>query len=133
MLRNQLSLDTIGIISGTLCMIHCIGTPFLFIAKACSTSCCSEAPLWWQIIDYLFLIISFVAIYFVNKNVSKNWIKLSFWFSWIVLLLVILNHTFEIINLPKNIIYAPTFSIIALHFYNLKFCNCQNKISSSTQ
>ena len=50
------SLDNIGIIASSLCMIHCIGTPFLFIAKACSVSCCSDVPIWWQLIDYFFLI-----------------------------------------------------------------------------
>ena len=55
------SYDNLGIIASTLCMIHCIGTPFLFIAKACSTTCCADAPLWWKAIDYAFLIVSGVA------------------------------------------------------------------------
>ena len=55
--------DSVGIIASTLCMIHCIGTPFIFIAKACSATCCSEAPLWWVIIDYIFLFISFSQLY----------------------------------------------------------------------
>ena len=77
--RNLLnSYDNVGIVASSLCMIHCLGTPFLFIAKACSTSCCSEAPIWWQLIDYLFLIISFVAIYFATKNTNHYWIKIAF-------------------------------------------------------
>ena len=127
MIKTQLPLDSIGIISGFLCMLHCIGTPFLFIAKACSVSCCSEAPLWWQLIDYLFLIISFVAIFFVSKKISKSWLKFAFWFSWVVLLFVILNQTLEIIYLPSNIIYFPAFLTILLHFYNLKFCKCHSE------
>jgi hypothetical protein len=118
------SSDNVGIIASALCMIHCIGTPFLFIAKACTTTCCSEAPLWWQIIDYFFLIISFLAIYFVTQKISLTWIKIVFWSSWIILLLTILNHTFQTFEMPTNFIYLPASTIIILHFYNLKFCKC---------
>ena len=118
------SSDNVGIIASALCMIHCIGTPFLFIAKACTTTCCAEAPLWWQIIDYFFLIISFIAIYLVTQKTSLTWIKIVFWSSWIILLLTILNHTFQTFEIPKNFIYLPASTIIILHFYNLKFCKC---------
>ena len=118
--------DNVGIIASTLCMIHCIGTPFIFIAKACSATCCAEAPLWWVIIDYIFLFISFIAIYFISKNLKIRWLKNAFWISWVVLLFTILNHSLQIANIPKNFIYIPAFSIIALHFYNLQFCKCKN-------
>ena len=122
---RSFSLDNVGIMAGSLCMIHCIGTPFLFIAKACSVSCCSDAPLWWQLIDYFFLIISFVAIYFITKKTIPNWVKISFWISWLTLLLTILNHTFTIVEVPKYFVYIPASAIIILHFYNIRFCKCE--------
>ena len=118
--------DGIGIISGSLCLIHCVATPFIFIAKACSVSCCSDAPLWWQSIDYLFLIISFIAISFVSKNTNNNLLKISFWLSWVILLVVILNQSFELFYLPKNLIYISSFLIISLHLYNIKYNSCKN-------
>lgn len=118
--------DSFGIIASVLCTIHCMATPFIFIAKACSATCCSDAPLWWQVIDYLFLAISFIAIYFISKNLSIRWLKMSFWISWFVLLFTILNHSLLIVNLPNNFIYIPAITIIILHFYNLQFCKCQN-------
>jgi|TARA_B100000497_G_C7619614_1_gene372242 hypothetical protein len=117
--------DGIGIISGSLCLIHCVATPFIFIAKACSVSCCSDAPLWWQSIDYLFLIISFIAIYFVSKNTTNQLLKVAFWLSWAVLLVVILNQSFELFYLPKNLIYVSSFLIITLHLYNIKYNSCE--------
>ena len=125
--KLALSHDSIGIIASSLCMIHCIGTPFLFIAKACSTACCADTPLWWQAIDYVFLFISFIAIYYTTKNTSNKWIAPSLWLSWFILSLTILNHSFQLINLPNNFIYFPAALIIVLHFYNLKYCNCQEK------
>ena len=129
MLNNKIivPLDSIGIIASTLCIIHCIATPLLFVVKACSATCCAEAPIWWQLVDYLFLIISFIAIYFICKNLSIQWLKISFWSAWIVLLLTILNHTFEIVSLPEYFIYIPAATIIILHFYNLQFCKCEDK------
>ena len=91
---KRIQYDKIGIISSSLCMIHCMGTPFIFIAKACTTTCCSNAPTWWLMIDYLFLIISFVAIYFTTTKELKSWIIISFWTIWRFLLLATLDHSF---------------------------------------
>ena len=113
------SYDRIGIIAGSLCMVHCIGTPFLFIAKACASTCCSEAPIWWLLIDYLFLIISFVAIFYSLKKIVNFWFKFSFWFSWVLLFICILNHSISLLYLPHYFIYIPATAIIVLHFYNI--------------
>lgn len=125
MYKLSLPFDTIGMFAGILCTIHCIATPLLFIAKACSTTCCSDAPVWWIMIDYLFLLISFIAIYFISKSLTIKWLKISFWISWIILLFTILDHSFGIFILPQNFIYIPSSLIISLHFYNLKFCKCK--------
>ncbi len=125
MYKLSLPFDTIGMFAGILCTIHCIATPLLFIAKACSTTCCSDAPVWWIMIDYLFLLISFIAIYFISKSLTIKWLKISFWISWIILLFTLLDHSFGIFILPQNFIYIPSSLIISLHFYNLKFCKCK--------
>jgi len=125
--RLTIPYDNIGIIASTLCMIHCIGTPFLFVAKACSATCCADTPIWWQIVDYLFLIISFTAIYFITKNTTIKWLKFIFWISWLILLITLLDHSFAFNLTPKNFIYIPAALIIILHFYNLKFCKCDGE------
>lgn len=127
MSNSTLTYDKIGVISSALCMIHCIITPFVFLAKVCSISCCSDAPLWWQIIDYLFLGISFLAVYYSTKDKSLDWLKISFWTTWFILLITIVNHTLEIIYLNPYLIYIPAFFIIILHLYNMYFHKCQNK------
>ncbi|MDG1427037.1 MAG: MerC domain-containing protein [Flavobacteriales bacterium] len=124
--RINLSFDNIGIIASTLCTIHCIATPFLFVARACSVTCCSDAPIWWVLIDYLFLVISFYAIFFIHKNLTIKWLRASFWISWTILLIIIVNQSIDIIYLPKNFIYIPSIVIVVLHYYNLKYCKCQD-------
>ena len=118
--------DAVGMMASTLCLIHCIATPFLFLAKTCSVTaaCCADAPIWWQIIDYLFIVVSFMAIYFATKNTSKSWIKTALWSAWGILLFAILNETIQTNLLPAAFVYVPALSIVALHLYNQKYCQC---------
>ncbi len=116
--------DTFGAFASLLCLIHCIATPFLFIAQTCSATCCHDAPLWWQFIDYLFLIISFFAIYQTTKKTSSSWIKPALWLSWFVLLIIILNEKLEWMSLNYWLVYIPAFALIVLHLYNRKYCQC---------
>ena len=116
--------NTIGVLSSLLCMIHCIATPFLFLAAAttCSQSCCSSAPIWYQWFDYFFIFISFFAVFHSTKS-TTIWIKYALWTSWITLVLVILNaNIFKFLDLSNNIKFIPSFSLIGFHLYNLFFC-----------
>lgn len=118
--------DNLGILASTLCMIHCIATPFLFIVQTCSTSCCSSTPIWWQWIDYFFLTISFFAVYHSTKNTSNNIIKPALWINWLALFIVILNEKTQVINLHEIIKYIVALSLVGLHLYNQKYCQCKN-------
>ena len=114
--------DFIGVLASSLCLIHCVATPFLFVAKACSITCCSDSPAWWRVIDYIFIAISFIAILYATKNSTKKWIQIALWSSWILLLVAILSESFEIGLFPKSFAYFPALTIIGFHFYNLKYC-----------
>lgn len=118
--------DTVGIISSSLCMIHCIATPFLFLAMACTDSCCADTPVWWRGIDYLFLVISLAAIFFATKNTTKRWVAIALWSAWCVLLFTILNEALGTGWLPEWFIYLPALGIVALHTYNRKYCQCDD-------
>jgi multidrug transporter EmrE-like cation transporter len=117
--------DKVGIIASTLCIIHCIATPFLFLAKSCSASCCEASPKWWSALDFLFLLISFFAIYQSSKNSTKNWVKYAMWTSWAVLLAALLNQKIHPFSLFEYAIYFPALMLVALHIYNLKHCQCK--------
>ena len=122
---TRVKTDKIGIIASALCMIHCIATPFIFLAKSCSVSCCEASPNWWSSLDFLFLIISFFAIYQSSKNSTKNWIKYAMWTSWAILLAILLNEKIHLFSLHEYEIYFPSLTLIILHFYNLKYCQCK--------
>ena len=119
--------DTIGSLASSLCLIHCIVTPFIFITQACTSSCCADAPIWWQSIDYIFLIISFFAIYRSTQTSTKLEIKIALWLTWIIFFILILNKQIQIFYISNNFTYASGILLAILHLYNLKYCQCSDK------
>lgn len=117
--------DNLGVAASSLCLIHCIATPFLFIAQSCSISCCESSPIWWQWIDYGFLLISVIAVYWSAKKAKSKWIGLGLWLSWFVLSFLILNEKIAWFALAEYFIYIPAGTLIALHLYNQKQCKQQ--------
>ena len=83
--------DAIGSLASTLCLIHCIVTPFIFITQACTMSCCADTPIWWQSIDYIFIVISFFAIYRSTQTSTNKIIKSLLWITWLIFFALILN------------------------------------------
>ena len=81
-IKLKMNSDLIGALASTLCTIHCLATPFIFLASTCARDCCNGAPTWWLWIDYGFLIISFFAVYQSTKTTSKYWIKPALWICW---------------------------------------------------
>lgn len=117
--------DTFGAMASTLCLIHCVATPFIFIAQSCSTTCCEATPSWWSWIDFMFLIISYFAVYQSTQTSSNNIIKYALWSCWVLLSITIINEHFYFYNLTHFIKYFAGFSLIVLHLYNLKYCQCK--------
>jgi len=119
--------DSIGSIASVLCLIHCIATPFIFITQACTMSCCAGAPIWWQSIDYIFIIISFFAILRSTQTSSNQMIKIALWIMWILFCISIINTTIELFYINQNFKYATGIILASLHIYNLKYCQCDNE------
>jgi hypothetical protein len=116
--------DSIGAIASTLCLMHCIATPFIFIAQTCSMVCCDKAPIWWSFIDYFFLVISFFAVYRSTQTTSSYWIKPFLWLSWSVFFIIIVNEKTAWFPLSEQAVYFPALTLIVLHLYNKKYCQC---------
>ena len=119
--------DALGAIASGLCILHCLATPFFFIASACSLSCCNNAPLWWQWMDYVFLGISFFAIKYATKSSAKDWVVQGLWISWVSLFFTILNVKMEWIHLAENLKFIPAFALVGLHMYNMRYCQCEKE------
>ncbi len=117
--------DSLGALAGTLCMLHCFATPFLFVAMAGSADYSGEAPTWWVSINYAFLIISFFAVYRSVQTTSRSFMKPLFWVSWVVLSLVIVNEQFSWLELSEAVTYFAATFLVILHLYNRRYCHCK--------
>lgn len=124
-MNTSLKVDYVGIVAGFLCLVHCVATPFIFIVKSCAVSCCANTPTWWYTIDWIFLVISCLAIYHSTKTSQKLWVKIALWTNWAALLFIVANEKLEFIFLAKEAIYFPSILIVILHVYNLKYCQCK--------
>ncbi|WP_430814111.1 MerC domain-containing protein [Carboxylicivirga sp. RSCT41] len=124
---KTLSFDSIGMASSTLCLVHCLITPFIFIAQACAASCCETAPVWWRAVDFIFLAISFMAVYFSAKKTPKKWMGYAFYALFIILSTLIINEYVVIYSLSKVPLYAAAILLAGLHFYNRSLSKCSNE------
>jgi len=118
--------DLYGALSSTLCMIHCLATPFLFFTQTKYVSCAELGPWWWHAIDYIFLVAAFIAIRHSHKNTSSKWMPKAMYISWSLLALFMINDKFSYLQLPAFMLYLPACSLILLHIYNRKYCQCYN-------
>ena len=118
--------DTVGAAASFLCMIHCLATPFLFVAQACSSACCSDAPTWWRAVDFVFLAVSGFAVYRSMQTSSKRWVWRSLWAAWVVLTCSVLSEAFAYALFLPALKYASASGLIGLHVYNMTLCQCGN-------
>ena len=84
--------DNTGIISAILCTIHCLIVPALFLAKFwwADSSGTPLLPSWWGRLDYVFLAISFWAVYHSATHTAVRAIKTSLWVFWCMLAVAII-------------------------------------------
>ena len=111
-LRNS---DTFGALASTLCLIHCILTPLLFVL-----------PLWWKGLNVIFITVSFLAVYGSSKKTSKPFMKPLFWMSFTLLAFVLLNEEIHFFHLPELVTYFAAINLSFLHIYNRKYCKCKD-------
>lgn len=116
--------DTFGILACTLCIIHCIATPFVFIAYTHSNIQQIVYPIWWKNLDFIFLIISFFMVYFSTQTTSKSFMKYFFWLSWLLLSVTIINEKMGLLSVPEYMTYGSAALLTIIHLCNLKYCQC---------
>lgn len=117
--------DIVGAAASFLCFIHCVITPFFFLAQTCSITCAEGAPFWWKWIDYIVLAISFFAVNHAIRHSTLKNIKIILWSSWLVLAILLINEHTHFFALPEWFVYIPTFGLILGHLYNYHSYRCK--------
>ena len=126
---NSNKFDLLGALSNGLCLIHCLITPFLFVAHAGVHAHHTEGPIWWRVIDIALLLVSLLAVYASAKRSSKPWLKIALPMNWLILVFIVVNEKTVLIFLPEVWIYVPSIALIALHGYSWR---CEHAGNSKT-
>ena len=119
--------DIFGAIASSLCILHCLATPLLFITHVYGSFGSETVPFWWKNLDYLFLIVSFAAIYRSTQTTSIKFMKYALWAGWAILFSLILNEKMMWLNIPGIYNYTAAIGLSTLHIYNLKYCQCKDE------
>ena len=115
--------DNIGATFSTLCVIHCFATPILFVTQ----SYMLVVPGWWQALNYVFLLLSFFAVYKTSQNSSNQIVKILLYIFWGILATLLISEEFELFHLPEFITYSTGLTLAGLHIYNKKHCQCDDE------
>ena len=118
--------DKFGVMANVLCMAHCLATPLLFISQAHNSTLVHEIPFLWQLTNYFFLLISFVAVYFSIKKSTKLFVKIFLMIFWLSLSFLIINEGLEGFHIPfvhKDLNEVLDYNIYKTEVYD--HCNLQ--------
>jgi hypothetical protein len=118
MLKSIPKLDLVGITGSALCLAHCMVLPVIFIYNGEQHH---HHDQWLGIdIDYYFLAIAAIAVYFTTKKSGPVLIKVALWVSLIACLAGIALHDY--IPFLKYVLYIGSIGLIASHIINIRHC-----------
>jgi hypothetical protein len=113
--------DLIGILSSSICMVHCLATPLLIAFGA--------GFITNPFFKYLFLIISFVSIFKATENITSKKISLLLWISfWGFLFSTLFQEEYEWLHYSG---YLFAILIIIGHILNIKHCRECSKLNEN--
>jgi len=113
--------DLIGILSSSICLVHCVATPLLIAFGA--------GFITNQFFTYLFLIISFVSIFKATENITSKKISLLLWISfWGFLFSTLFQEEYEWLHYSG---YLFASLIIIGHILNIKHCRECSKLNEN--
>jgi len=86
-----------------------------------------DVPFLWLSINYVFLLISSLAVYYSIQKSTKAFVKVLLFVFWFALSFLIINEGFEGFHIPEFYTYLSASSLALIHLYNLKYCTCKDE------
>ncbi|TAH27140.1 MAG: hypothetical protein EAZ07_02600 [Cytophagales bacterium] len=106
--------DFYGIASACLCVVHCMLTPVILAVNHFQAF---GTAIFWECLNYVFLIISFYAVYNCSYSNFKSLIKIIQYILLSGLAFYIVFH--EHITIPPIISYLLSFGLVISHFVHI--------------
>ncbi|MEM7484923.1 MAG: MerC domain-containing protein [Bacteroidota bacterium] len=116
--------DLLGVASSGLCAIHCAATPLFFAARPVLESTMHQhhhGAGFWALLDYLFLVLSLVAVWYSSRHTVHKGIKKVLWGAWVVFAIGLLSESFHF-EYGKWFMYIGSIILVVAHFYNHCYC-----------
>lgn len=114
--------DKLGIASAIICAVHCLVIPAIFLIKYSWADSVTSVhaghevlPYWWHALDYVFLIIGFVAVFHASTHAAGRGIKFALWFFLACLAVAVV---FE--EQLHWMAYVASAGLVTTHFINIR-------------
>ena len=104
--------DLIGVGGSILCIVHCLVLPVLVLTGAWAGS---EGH--WESLDYFFILLAVLAVYFSVRDLAHPLIRLGLWLSWVGFSVSILLHE----AYPKALYASLGFSLVLMLFHGASY------------
>lgn len=108
--------DYIGISGSVLCIIHCLITPVLLVSSSFLTN--DTIRVGYLSLDYIFIGVNFVAVYFATRHVTTPAIKIGLWFFLSVFAVAIILE--DVSEMFEYLGYAASLGLVLTHLTNIR-------------
>ncbi|MCI4668403.1 MAG: MerC domain-containing protein [Bacteroidia bacterium] len=114
--------DYLGIISASLCLIHCLVAPAFMGAYVHAhnhgSHAAGESIFLHHAWDYFFLVVGFIAVLFSAKHSHQPILKALLWLTFAFLAASILLESWA--PLLQNLVYFSSLGLITVHILNIR-------------
>ena len=122
--QNLIYSDFLGVSASGLCAIHCALAPLLFASKPVLEKTLGphdHGPGFWALLDYVFLLLSLVAVWYSARHTSQKRIRGVFWSAWVVFAIGLLSESVHF-EQGKWLMYFGSIVLVVAHTYNHRYC-----------
>lgn len=114
--------DYIGITGSLLCLVHCLATPVLLMTTNFLKDELVRSS--FLSLDYLFIGINIIAVYYATRHTPSNLIRVSLWGFLVLFSITIaledVNPIFEYAG------YLASIGLVTTHLFNIRTCRLQH-------
>ena len=118
--RRMNRADLFGAAISGICAVHCTLTPLFFAARPLLHTG-HHAGHWWATLDYIFLVLSLLAVAYSARRTASRTVRISLWAGWALFAGGLLLEPLEL-SFAKGLMYAGSVTLIVAHLWNHRHC-----------
>lgn len=116
--------DWFGVAASALCTIHCALSPLFFVTKpvfASTFGAQAHSHGAWASLDYVFLVMSLLAVWYSSEHTNDSTISWMLWASWFVFAIGLFFEPLEL-SFGKFLMYVGSILLVIAHIKNYRHC-----------